>query len=146
MNDQRTSSKRSARSRSRLSRALSVVDRWASRPLWAAAVLSADALWVGYSVTVGFPVRLETIFQTLVAALTLAMVFVIQHTQARQQAATQRKLDEILYALPDADNAVVSLEHASETELRATGESHHAIRRSALTDTPAPAAEPNVDP
>jgi low affinity Fe/Cu permease len=34
-------------------------------------------------------------FQILVAALTLAMVFVIQHTQARQQAATQRKLNEI---------------------------------------------------
>jgi low affinity Fe/Cu permease len=30
------------------------------------------------------PARRETIFQTVVAALTLTMVFVIQHTQARQ--------------------------------------------------------------
>src|ERR1035441_5277140 len=30
----------------------------------------------------------------------LAMVFVIQHTRARRQAATQRKLDEILQAMP----------------------------------------------
>jgi low affinity Fe/Cu permease len=37
------------------------------------------------------------------------MVFVIQHTQARQQAATQRKLDEILQALPGADNALMAL-------------------------------------
>jgi hypothetical protein len=33
------------------------------------------------------------------------MVFVIQHTQARHQAATQRKLDEIVRALPEADNS-----------------------------------------
>ena len=56
------------------------------------------AVWVLVSLADGFPGRWETVFQTLVAALTLtlAMVFVIQHTQARQQAATQRKLDEIL--------------------------------------------------
>jgi low affinity Fe/Cu permease len=66
----------------------------------------------------------------------LAMVFVIQHTQARQQSATQRKLDEILRALPGADNALLSLEHASDDELRATGESHRAIRQAALEGGP----------
>jgi low affinity Fe/Cu permease len=44
----------------------------------------------------GFPARLETIFPTHAAATRLAMVFVIQQTQARAQAATQRTLDEIL--------------------------------------------------
>ena len=39
--------------------------------------------------------------------------FCIQHTQAREQAATQRKLDEILQALPGADNSLLMLEHAS---------------------------------
>ena len=43
-----------------------------------------------------------SILQTLVAALTLAMVFVIQHTQACQKAVTQHNLDEILQALPAA--------------------------------------------
>jgi low affinity Fe/Cu permease len=52
------------------------------------------------SISAGFPARWETIFQTVVAALTLVMVFGIQHTQARHQRATQRKLDEILLALP----------------------------------------------
>ncbi len=51
------------------------------------------------------------------------MVFVIQHTQARHQAATQRKLDEILRALPEADNTLLALEHAFDDELRATGSS-----------------------
>ena len=41
-----------------------------------------------------------SIFQALAAALTLAMVFVIQHTHACQKTITQHNLDEILQALP----------------------------------------------
>jgi low affinity Fe/Cu permease len=104
-----------------LRRLLSRVDRWASRPLTALIVIAADLAWVLFSVAMGFPGLEERIFQTLVAALTLAMVFVIQHTQAREQAATQRKLDEILQALPGADNS-----------LRTTGDAHRGIRQAAL--------------
>jgi low affinity Fe/Cu permease len=120
------------RSRSAVSRLLYGADEWASRPVTALVVLAADLTWVLVSLAVGFPGRWETVFQTLVAALTLAMVFVIQHTQARQQAATQRKLDEILQALPGADNALLSLEHASDGELRASGHAHREIRQAAL--------------
>jgi Low affinity iron permease len=63
-----------------------------------------NAAWVPFSLAFRFPGRLESIFQALVAALTLAMVFIIQHTQSRQEAATQRKLDEILRVPPDADS------------------------------------------
>jgi low affinity Fe/Cu permease len=86
------------------------------------------------SIAAGFPARWETVFQILVAAVTLAMVFVIQHTQARHQRATQRKLDEILHALPDADNSLITLEHASDEELHATGHEHRRRRRAALDD------------
>jgi Low affinity iron permease len=44
-----------------------------------------------------------------------------RHTQARQQAAVHRKLDEILQAMPGADNSLLTLEHASDDELHATG-------------------------
>ena len=107
---------------------------WTSRPLTALIAIAAVAVWLIVSAAVGFPGRWETIFQTLVAALTLAMVFVIQHTQARQQAATQRKLDEILRAIPGADNSLLPLEHASDDELRAAGDSHRETRRAALDD------------
>ena len=120
--------------RSTLSRLLSQLDRIASRPLIALALLAADLAWIVYSVGAGFPSRPETVFQTVVAALTFAMVFVIQHTQSREQAATQRKLDEILHALPGADNALLSLEHASDHDLRSVGETHRAIRDAALDD------------
>jgi hypothetical protein len=62
------------RERSPGSRLLSGVDRWASRPLTALTVLSADLAWVLVSAATGFPGRWESIFQALVAALTLAMV------------------------------------------------------------------------
>ena len=99
---------------------------------------SNSRTWLIVSIVAGFPARWETIFETVVAALTLAMVFVIQHTQARHQRATQRKLDEILLAIPGTDNALLTLEHASEDELHATGSQHRSIRQAALEDHPAP--------
>jgi low affinity Fe/Cu permease len=120
--------------RSRISRWLSRADRYASRPLAAVLVIGGAGVWILVSIAVGFPTRWETIFQTLVAALTLAMVFVIQHTQARHQRATQRKLDEILLAMPSTDNSLLTLEHASDEELRAAGHEHREIRQAALDD------------
>lgn len=118
--------------RSVISRWLLRLDRYASRPLAAVLVIIVAGLWIAISVVAGFPARWETVFQTLVAALTLIMVFVIQHTQQRQQRATQRKLDEILQALPGTDNSLLTLEHASDAELHATGHQHRQIRQAAL--------------
>ncbi|MCW2528109.1 MAG: hypothetical protein JWM76_2969 [Pseudonocardiales bacterium] len=118
------------------SRLLHTIDQISSRPAVALALLTADAAWVLLSVAVGFPSRLETVFQTLVAALTLALVFVIQHTQAREQLVTQRKLDEILRALPRADNTVIGLEDAADVELAAVHDEHRAVRKKAVGTTP----------
>jgi low affinity Fe/Cu permease len=97
-------------------------------------VVGAAGAWLIVSVVAGFPGRWETIFETVVAALTLAMVFVIQHTQARHQRATQRKLDEILLAMPGTDRALVTLEHASDEELHSVGHQHQSVRQAALED------------
>jgi low affinity Fe/Cu permease len=98
-------------------------------------VVVVAGTWLIVSIVVGFPNRWETIFQTVVAALTLAMLFIIQHTQARHQRATQRKLDEILLAIPGTDNALVTLEHASDDELHAVGHHHRSVRQATLGDT-----------
>jgi len=52
----------------------------------------------------------------------------------RHQRAAQRKLDEILVALPGTDNALLTLEHAADAELHATGHQHRKIRQAALDD------------
>lgn len=108
------------------------MDRIAARPMPAVLVVAADLVWVLWSAVFGFPSRWESVFQTLVAALTLAMVFVIQHTQSREQRATQRKLDEILRAIPRADNALIAFEDASDVELSTTHEAHRRLRREAV--------------
>ena len=125
---------RPRRSRSFVSLLLSRADRYASRPKVAVLVVGAAGLWLLVSIAVGFPARWETIFQTVVSAFTLAMVFIIQHTQARQQRATQRKLDEILLAIPAADNALLTLEHASDDEQHAAARQHRSMRQAALDE------------
>ena len=131
---------RPRRSRSLVSLLLSRADRYASRPKVALLVVGAAGVWLIVSIAVGFPARWENIFQTVVSAFTLAMVFIIQHTQARHQRATQRKLDEILLAIPAADNALLTLEHASDDELHAAGRQHRSIRR-ALDDGSSPGSD-----
>lgn len=124
------------------SRLLWGVDRWTGTPLTAVSVLAVGIAWVAVSTVFDFPAQWERIFQTLVAAVTLVMVFVIQHTQARHQAATQRKLDEILRVLPEADNSLVALEHASDDELRAAHQQHQQVRQIALQELEEQATQP----
>ena len=64
----------------------------------------------------------------------LVMVFVLQHTKMRQQAAVQRKLDEILRVLPGADQRLLHLETAPQAELDALDERHGTVRDEALVD------------
>jgi low affinity Fe/Cu permease len=45
------------------------------------------------------------------------LLFAMQHLQARDQSATQRKLDEILRSLPGTDNRLISVEDRSDEEL-----------------------------
>jgi low affinity Fe/Cu permease len=116
------------------SRVLHAVDRWAARPTLALGAVAAVVLWVLVSAVFGFPARLENVFWTLAAATTLIMVFVIQHTQARAQEATQRKLDEILRASPGADNSLITLEEAPDNELKAATAASRDVRRDARGD------------
>jgi low affinity Fe/Cu permease len=116
------------------SRVLHAVDRWAAQPTLALGAVAAVVVWVLFSAVFGFPARLETVFMTLAAATTLIMVFVIQHTQARAQEATQRKLDEILRASPGADNSLITLEEAPDNELKAATAASRDARRDARDD------------
>lgn len=127
-------------SRSVVSRWLSRIDRYASRPVAVVTVIAAAGVWIAISIAARFPARWETVFQTVVAALTLTMVFIIQHTQARQQRATQRKLDEIVQAIPGADNSLLTFEHVSDDELSAAAGQHRDIRQEAVDDPSASGA------
>ena len=70
------------------SRVLHAHESCLSHPAVALSIVGADVVWVVLSAVACFPSRFEAILQTLVAAVTLAMVLIIQHTQSRRQEVT----------------------------------------------------------
>jgi low affinity Fe/Cu permease len=111
------------------SRWLYRVDHYSSLPIVAIAVgaVLVGALAVG--IALGFPSGWIVAFESGTSAITLAMVFVIQHTQSREQAATQRKLDELLRALPGAESGLIMLEEASEETMNEVEEGQRDLKR-----------------
>jgi low affinity Fe/Cu permease len=106
----------------------------------ASATVLVTVVVVVYAVVLaakGFPGRWETGFSTAAQALTLIMLFVIQHTQNRQELVTQLKLDELIRSSPGADDLLVHLEVAEDAELVEREESqlaHHEKLRDPETD------------
>jgi len=84
-------------------------------------------IYVIVLVAKGFPGTWQTGFSTVANAVTLVMLFVIQHTQSRQQLVTQLKLDELIRASPNADDLLVHLEVADDQELIELAH-HEAVR------------------
>jgi low affinity Fe/Cu permease len=114
------------------SRVLHQIGKVSERP--AAGLIAAGALvtWVAVGVSTGFPSWWENVLYSASSSVTVVMVFVLQHTQARQQAVTQRKLDELLRAEPTADDRLIALEGASDDELAALTDLSQANRERAL--------------
>jgi low affinity Fe/Cu permease len=94
------------------SRILYRAEHYSSLPGVAMVIIVALVCVVATGAALGFPTRWVDSFEVSASAITLAMVFAIQHTQGREQAATQRKLDELLRALPGAAESLMMLEEA----------------------------------
>ena len=113
---------------------------WSSRALHrlgeasahaAAGLVAAAAVlvWLVVGAATGFPDWWETALYATGSSVTVVMVFAIQHTQTRQQSATQRKLDELLRAQPTADDSLIAVEEAPDHELQARADLNLADRR-----------------
>jgi low affinity Fe/Cu permease len=123
-----------------LSSAIHRIDRLTSRPA-TAVVVAVLVLIFGVALAIGgFPQTWMTAFASVCAAVTTVMVFTIQHTQSREQAATQLKLDELIRAMPRADDHLVHVESGSDEELaeleRRQVDHHTAVRADGETLEP----------
>jgi low affinity Fe/Cu permease len=118
---------------------------WSSRTLHRLGELSAHAVaglaaatavltWFVVGLVTGFADWWETVLYATTSSVTFIMVFAIQHTQTRQQSATQRKLDELLRALPQADDSLIAVEGAPDHELEARADLNLADRREVITE------------
>jgi low affinity Fe/Cu permease len=94
--------------------------------LLAGLILAGAALGFRRSWVVGF--------EASASSITLVMVFVIQHTQGREQAATQRKLDELLRAIPGAAESLMMLEEAPQEFMLGVEESQRDTRSDSVGD------------
>ena len=110
--------------RTAFSRVLHRVDRIVSHSAAAGVVGFVVVGFVVALAIAGFPESWEVAFSTLAAALTLVMVFVLHHTQRREQVATQLKLDELIRALPQADDHYVRVQAAGDDEVQELEERH----------------------
>jgi low affinity Fe/Cu permease len=89
--------------------------------------------------TLGFPNSWVVSFEVAVSSITLLMVFTIQHTQGREQEATQRKLDELLRATPGAAESLMMLEEAPKEFMIEVSENQREVRADLVDDeTPSP--------
>jgi low affinity Fe/Cu permease len=99
------------------SRVLHRLDEVGSHPISGFAALAVVLVWVAFGATMSFPDWWTNVLYSAASSITLVMVFVIQHTQARQTAATQRKLDELIRASTRADDSLIAVEEASDSHL-----------------------------
>lgn len=125
--------------RSWTSRVLHHVGEWTSHAAAGLVVASAVVVWLAVGIAAGFPPWWQATLYSLSSSVTLVMVFALQHTQTRQQSATQRKLDELLHALPRADVGLIAVEEAPDEELEALADKNLEERKRAVQEPSRPA-------
>lgn len=115
-----------------VSRALHALQTWSSKAEISAIAAVASLVVLGWALVSRNPGLILAWFAAVAGAVTLVMVFVLQHTQTRQQEALHHKLDEVLHALPAADSRLIKLESASDAALVEVERRHTALRDDAL--------------
>jgi low affinity Fe/Cu permease len=103
--------------RPRASRAVHRVHDATTRPSIAIWVAGAVVVMWAVIVATGFNEHIQFAFGSVCAGVTVTMVFVLQHTQRRAQSALQLKLDELVRAVPQADDHLIGVEAAPDDEL-----------------------------
>jgi len=99
-----------------------------------AVAATAAACWIVVGVVTEFPSWWQVVLYSTTAIVTFVMVFVIQHTQSKQIAALQRKLDELIRSSHRADNSLISVEERPVDELQNLASTYRDRRDEAVGD------------
>src|SRR5947199_9947464 len=108
---------------SRVSVILHAIDSWMSKAWLAALLTVVSVVALVFTLKAGSSAAV-TDLAAIVQVVTLGMVLVVQHTQARDQRITHRKLDELLRASPEAADHMVMLERGGDDELERASQRH----------------------
>ena len=122
-------------------RIASAVSRWTGRPLTFLACCAIVVVWAVTGPVFHYSDTWQLIINTGTTIVTFLMVFLIQNTQNRDNAALQAKLDELI-RVTKAKNEFIGIEHLSDQELEdilTECEKHRpeVLKRAQATATPA---------
>ena len=91
----------------------------AGKPWTFIACLAVVLIWAVSGPIFKFSDTWQLVINTGTTIVTFLMVFLIQNTQNRDGAAMQAKLDELIFAIRQADARFIGIEHLTERELDA---------------------------
>lgn len=94
----------------------SAVSRWTGRPLTFLSCCLIVLVWAATGPLFHYSDTWQLIINTGTTIVTFLMVFLIQNTQNRDNAALQAKLDELI-RVTQAKNEFIGIEHLSDKEL-----------------------------
>ena len=89
----------------------------AGRPPTFILAVTTVVVWALTGPLFGYSDTWQLVINTGTTVVTFLMVFLIQNTQNRDSIAVQLKLDELIFALKDADNRFLDVEDLDEKEL-----------------------------
>jgi low affinity Fe/Cu permease len=92
------------------------VSKWTGRPLAFVLCVALVIAWAASGPVFGFSDTWQLVINTTTTIVTFLMVFLIQNTQNRDNAAIQAKLDELI-RVGDSDNKFIGIEHLTDEEL-----------------------------
>jgi low affinity Fe/Cu permease len=92
------------------------VSRWAGRPPIFVVCILAVAAWAITGPIFGYSDTWQLVINTSTTIVTFLMVFLIQNTQNRDNAALQAKLDELI-RVTNAKNGFIGIERLTDKEL-----------------------------
>src|SRR5438270_12647707 len=90
---------------------------WTGQPIAFLLAVRVILLWLLSGPTFGFSDTWQLVVNTGTTVITFLMVFLIQSTQNRDTKALQLKLDELIYVIAKANNALLDLEEMEEEDL-----------------------------
>jgi low affinity Fe/Cu permease len=102
-----------------LSRVANRLTDWGSAAVTTVLALGLVAAWVVGGLIAGFSTEYQIPANTITTLVTFILGFAILHSQARDTAALQLKLDTLIAADQQANNAVINAETLSDEDLQA---------------------------